>query len=215
MTPPPPLHCRVPAARCLALSLALVGLLSAGPVDAAEVPPALRAWLHATDESPTSDQLRRTSPHVVRDLVAVAEDPREHRFARNRAVALLSRLGQDDADAALLRVALRGDGSLRVTAWLALGAGPGVRRPAWALRQFAAVGRQRDAAVRASAARGLALVVTPAAARQTAQRLRARERAPEVQALLDTVIFRGRSKAGAAASVPAGSEAAGSTAGKH
>ena len=184
-------------------TLLCASAMSAGPLFAADVPPALRAWLHATDESPSSDQLRRASPKVVGDLIAVAGDAQEHRFARNRAVALLSRLGQDDADAALARIAQRGEPSLRATAWLALVAGPGVRRPAWALRQFANANAQRDVKVRTAAARGLGLVTTPAAALATAQRLRAGERDLEVQRLLDVVILRGRTKARTAAPSPA------------
>ncbi len=167
-------------------------LLPTGGAWAAEVPAPLRAWLHATDESPTADQLRRASPAIVRDLVAVADDRREHRFARNRAVALLSRLGQDDADAALVRLAERGDRAERATAWLALGAGPGVRRPDWALRQFLRAGRQPEARIRAAAARGLGLVAAPARARLVAQRLRAKERDADVQQLLEIVVRRGR-----------------------
>ncbi len=177
----------------LALTL-LLGLCASAvePAWAAEVPRALRAWLHATDTSPTADQLRRTSPDVEAALAAVAADSTEHRFARLRAVALLSRLGTGSADERLRAIAKSADARLRATALMALGAGLGRRLPKAALPALSVGLRHADRETRLAAARALGLVADPAAAGKLAQRALATERDEAIRQALTTLVLRAR-----------------------
>ncbi|MEY3014169.1 MAG: hypothetical protein RIT45_2904 [Pseudomonadota bacterium] len=168
-----------------------------GAADAVTVPKPLRAWLHATDASPTADQLRRASAHVHHELGAVARDPAEHRYARHRAIALLSRLSDDQATAILLGLRDLNDPSLRATLAVALAAGPGARQPERIAGVLADWHPKQRLEVRAAIARALAMLPAPAVARRAAVRLRRAEPDAAVRALLDRTI-----RAGAPASPP-------------
>ncbi len=185
----------LPSGRAAVLLLSLANL-AGRPAVAAEVPRALRAWLHATDSSPTADQLRRTSHDVEADLAGVAADPAEHRFARVRAVALLSRLGTVGADDRLRAIARSKDSRLRATALMALGAGLGRRQPAAALPVLTAGLRHKERETRLAAARALGLVADPASAGVQARRALATERDEAVRQALMTLVLRARPVAG-------------------
>lgn len=182
---------RTPSHCAALVAVALVALGHIGPAAAADVPRPLRAWLHATDSSPTADQLRRTSAHVHQELVAVARDASEHRYARHRAVALLSRLGDVAAEHALLGLRSVQDPGLRATVAVALAAGPGARRPRPVLEALVAWSPREVPEVRAAIARALAMLPAPAEARRAAIGLRRLERDRGVGALLDRVIRAG------------------------
>ncbi|MCB9738121.1 MAG: hypothetical protein H6747_02560 [Deltaproteobacteria bacterium] len=179
--------------RAVVVAAAALAGLAVLPVAslAAEVPRALRAWLHATDQSPTADQIRRASAHAQQELRAVARDPKEHRYARHRAVALLSRLADPAAEAALLELRSEPDAALRATVAVALAAGPGARRPAQVIRGLEAWYPSQPADVRAAVARGLAMIPDLAAARAAAVRLRKAEKDKALRQQLDRVIRAG------------------------
>ncbi len=164
-------------------------VLLASPVQAAELPEALRGWLTALDSAPTAAQVRRAGgPKTAALLDEVARKHGEVIFVRNRAVGLLSLLDDAESEARLRKLLQFPDEGIRATAALAWLAGPARRHPQGVDATVVLLLSDRSAAVRSAAARGLNYLPNRTSTRDFAVRQRARESDATVRASLDAAI---------------------------
>lgn len=158
----------------------------------AQLSPALRACLLATDEVPAADALtRHQGTRAWGPLLAtIVADRSTHGVIRQRALGLLSRLATPAADSAIAASLRDRDPRIRAVAAVALTASAARRRPGWALAQIRRSLSDREPTVRLASARALALLPPHPAVAEVVTRALRDERASSVRDRLLSLLAR-------------------------